>query len=801
MAGSVYTFVGNANPGSAITSITTSQGVVALNHSGLFLPSEYTGATAAGCILEVGPATTPVGQLSAPTVVAGSTGVLNGTYKYVWTFVTAVGETIASPEATITVSSKYVSVSNAPIGTPTSGVLARKLYRTTAGGGSGSERLVTTLNDNTTTSYTDNTADGSLGAPVPVVDTSAVPGGIPGGGGGGGGGSFLTQAEADARYALIGSGGTSRNLIIGGSLGSTFTLNMSATTDQWLEGTLSANLALTVSGIVAGVSGTMLLTQDATGGRTLTINGTNVPIPNSASAYFTVLLHSADGTDLDVTVPGGAPVPVNAATVGTDGNLGGPGGSPLSAAVGIRTSNATAPSAAHSALEYQTLYPQDFGTFGTGSDDTPAVQAALDAAIALGGTVNIQLTPTVRLQSALRVDRQGFSVLALPSPSQASFILKFTAAEGGTTFIAPQVGLAYSASFGYPSLIGGGTIEQTGPGAGVQFWNGLLLWEGDFFWSLPANPTLMALDMSGIGRCRLLYAEARAAGSGATTPVAFTPAFRFPEGDNSAEVEIGYVFASGFYVATVGNTWLNAKKINAFQCICAHAWTGNTQYASNDGHSSHLGELASQNCAHHIASWSPTAGVISLPAGKPMQFVIDKWDIQDAASGAYATVDHLLDANNQMTGRALYGRVLGGTGRQSGLTVNGGQNLALIDITTTATRTLGQANSTGPNGVALVNGTPNILTWTAPNDGNLHFATVGAVLATTSTCTGGAVNISGTTGGVAWAHTLIGANQTAGGATGTSGPVAIDPGTTLTVLQATALTAGAAKLYAGIFAQ
>lgn len=339
MAGSVYTFVGNANPGSAITSITTSQGVVALNHSGLFLPSEYTGATAAGCILEVGPATTPVGQLSAPTVVAGSTGVLNGTYKYVWTFVTAVGETIASPEATITVSSKYVSVSNAPIGTPTSGVLARKLYRTTAGGGSGSERLVTTLNDNTTTSYTDNTADGSLGAPVPVVDTSAVPGGIPGGGGGGGGGSFLTQAEADARYALIGSGGTSRNLIIGGSLGSTFTLNMSATTDQWLEGTLSANLALTVSGIVAGVSGTMLLTQDATGGRTLTINGTNVPIPNSASAYFTVLLHSADGTDLDVTVPGGAPVPVNAATVGTDGNLGGPGGSPLSAAVAAVSSD------------------------------------------------------------------------------------------------------------------------------------------------------------------------------------------------------------------------------------------------------------------------------------------------------------------------------------------------------------------------------------------------------------------------------------------------------------------------------
>lgn len=65
--------------------------------------------------------------------------------------------------------------------------------------------------------------------------------------------------------------------------------------------TLTANHAMTISGFTAGFQGTLLIRQDATGGRTFSINGVSVTIntaPNSASVLF---LRSVDGTNLFVT--------------------------------------------------------------------------------------------------------------------------------------------------------------------------------------------------------------------------------------------------------------------------------------------------------------------------------------------------------------------------------------------------------------------------------------------------------------------------------------------------------------------
>jgi hypothetical protein len=53
------------------------------------------------------------------------------------------------------------------------GVTSRKIYRTVTGDG-GNHKLLTTLSDNTTTTYTDNTADASLGADVPTTNTAAL---------------------------------------------------------------------------------------------------------------------------------------------------------------------------------------------------------------------------------------------------------------------------------------------------------------------------------------------------------------------------------------------------------------------------------------------------------------------------------------------------------------------------------------------------------------------------------------------------------------------------------------------------
>lgn len=108
----------------------------------------------------------------AATLASGAAGSPNGAYRAQVTFVNAAGETTGSVEFTITVTSQHISWSNIPLG-PT-GTTARKLYRTAAAGASGTEKLVTTLADNTTTTFDDNVADGSLGAAIPTTNAANV---------------------------------------------------------------------------------------------------------------------------------------------------------------------------------------------------------------------------------------------------------------------------------------------------------------------------------------------------------------------------------------------------------------------------------------------------------------------------------------------------------------------------------------------------------------------------------------------------------------------------------------------------
>lgn len=63
---------------------------------------------------------------------------------------------------------------------------------------------------------------------------------------------------------------------------------------------LTANCALTISGFGAGAFGVVAVQQDATGGRTLTVNGTSVTVPSSANAVGSFMFWSPDGTNLYV---------------------------------------------------------------------------------------------------------------------------------------------------------------------------------------------------------------------------------------------------------------------------------------------------------------------------------------------------------------------------------------------------------------------------------------------------------------------------------------------------------------------
>lgn len=115
------------------------------------------------------------GACTAALAGAGAGNLDNAAYSYKVTFVNAQGETEAGTVSnTITVvdnaTNGQIALTAIPTGPAT--VTARKVYRTEGGGSS--YLLLTTINDNTTTTYTDNIADGSLGAAAPSTNSADV---------------------------------------------------------------------------------------------------------------------------------------------------------------------------------------------------------------------------------------------------------------------------------------------------------------------------------------------------------------------------------------------------------------------------------------------------------------------------------------------------------------------------------------------------------------------------------------------------------------------------------------------------
>ena len=106
------------------------------------------------------------------TLVAAAGLVTDGAHSYKITFVTAEGEgDVSAVSNTITTdvaTHGQVNLTAIPL-SPSSEVTARNIYRTSAGGSV--YKLLAQITNNTATTYTDNIADGSLGATAPTIST------------------------------------------------------------------------------------------------------------------------------------------------------------------------------------------------------------------------------------------------------------------------------------------------------------------------------------------------------------------------------------------------------------------------------------------------------------------------------------------------------------------------------------------------------------------------------------------------------------------------------------------------------
>lgn len=238
---------------------------------------------------------------SAPTVGSPTSGfgVDVGTHSYKVTFVTSDGETTPSASSSVvTVSSSgtgHVPLSAIPTGS--TGTIARKIYRTLAGNTS-SYYLVTTINDNTTTTYTDSSADSTINnntiAPTSNTATTELNqatitfSSVSGATSyrvyrRASGGSFSYQTTASSPFTDTGTVGTSANppgnttsarLNVGGtSASSTLTANGDATFQTLVDSTQAFQ--------VQTAGGTSLLTIDSANQKIL-LNQSQVSVTGSS---------------------------------------------------------------------------------------------------------------------------------------------------------------------------------------------------------------------------------------------------------------------------------------------------------------------------------------------------------------------------------------------------------------------------------------------------------------------------------------------------------------------------------------
>jgi hypothetical protein len=102
------------------------------------------------------------------TVATSSAGTLTGDYRYKVTFRNSqsVESDVGPVTSTHTAGSTRILITSIPTAAQSYGIDARRIYRTVAGGSE--YKLVTTLNDNSTTSFEDNISDSALGVTAPA---------------------------------------------------------------------------------------------------------------------------------------------------------------------------------------------------------------------------------------------------------------------------------------------------------------------------------------------------------------------------------------------------------------------------------------------------------------------------------------------------------------------------------------------------------------------------------------------------------------------------------------------------------
>jgi hypothetical protein len=226
----------------------------------------------------------------------------------------------------------------------------------------------------------------------------------------------------------------------------------------------------------------------------------------------------------------------------------------------------------------------------------------------------------------------------------------------------------------------------------------------------------------------------------------------------------------------IGGVWMTRPYETSWQQEYGITWqdavTGPTGLRASNNNTV-IGALFRNNSAGDILD---TSSGVNYPLG----------NVSDSSASPSRLQGKLTVPSLQVTGGAAAGKVL--TSDASG---NGTWQVPAIPMTRVAGTAIG--------GYSLTNGTGQMAAWTAPNDGQNHRALIIASLHVTSAQSGGAVEVfADFPDGFNAAPPLFAGGLGVGDHSATTSCV-IEPGSTVSVDQISAQTAGAAVLWCEIF--
>lgn len=313
-----------------------------------------------------------------------------------------------------------------------------------------------------------------------------------------------------------------------------------------------------------------------------------------------------------------------------------------------------------------------FNAVGDGvTDDTVAIQAAIDAAAAAGGGV-VYFPPSdaYLVAGALQDTSRSNAQLLLPSidiltGNQITIEFRGPFAPTPDVSVIGDLPVAVGGAILKSTLTtgsGGHMIGGWGPPGSAADLTNVLAFARYLTFRMPANPTHSCIDFSHVacaGGDELMVDTGSYYVQGLTQPTTSTSyGIKWPRLNNGAKTSIGRVNVVGFYNGYLFGEHLAGTEMNAWGC----RWAAEVPAGY---HAIHIQRFMDVHCTNGIKS-----------SGGASYLRIDQHNIERATSGWWTRNNDIDDASNYLVGSLEFHCIQAGTGVVTTFVKNGGGNIA-----------------------------------------------------------------------------------------------------------------------------